>query len=182
MRTIISAFIVLAHASVAFGQQPAFAVGEKMAGSIGFYDAQFKRLGGVKVGAHPHEVRLSADGKTLYVADNGVVWMTETGPGENTISVVDIPSRRRTAVIDLGEFRRPHGLTVDETSGRLWVTTEHPSRLLSIDRASDFHILHRFVHDFFGLTIHLVRYGQFFVERCRRRFGWSSRDSRLGRQ
>jgi YVTN family beta-propeller protein len=136
MRTIISALIVLTQASVAFGQQPAFAVGEKLAGSIGFYDAQFKRLGGVKVGAHPHEVWLSADRKSLYVADNGVVWMTETGPGENTISVVDIPSRRRTAVIDLGEFRRPHGITVDDAAGRLWVTTEQPSRLLSIDLAS----------------------------------------------
>jgi YVTN family beta-propeller protein len=133
MRTIISTLALLAHASPIFGQQPAFVVGEKVAGSVGFYDAQFKRLGGVKVGVHPHEMSLSADRRTLYVADNGVVWMTETGPGENTVSVIDIPSQRRTAVIDLGAFRRPHGITFDDASGQLWVTTEQPSQLLRID-------------------------------------------------
>ena len=81
----------------------------------------------MKVGLHPHEMCLSADKRTLFVADNSVLWMTETGPGENTLSVIDIPSQRRTAVIDLGHFRRPHGITFDEASGRVWVTTEQPS-------------------------------------------------------
>ena len=86
MRTIVTALALLAQTSSIVGQQPAFVVGEKVAGSVGFYDAQFKRLSGVKVGVHPHEMWLSADKRTLYVADNGVLWMTETGPGENTVS------------------------------------------------------------------------------------------------
>ena len=94
MRTIIGAFALLACTASISGQQPAFVVGEKVAGSIGFYDAQFKRLGGVKVGVHPHELSISVDKKTLYVADNGVLWMTETGPGENTISIVGVAERR----------------------------------------------------------------------------------------
>jgi hypothetical protein len=86
MLTIVIALALLAQTSSTVGQQPAFVVGEKVAGSVGFYNAQFKRLRSVKVGVHPHEMWLSADKRTLYVADNGVLWMTETGPGENTVS------------------------------------------------------------------------------------------------
>jgi DNA-binding beta-propeller fold protein YncE len=123
-------------ATVSFAQKAAFVVGEKVAGSIGFYDAGFKRLGGVKVGSHPHEIALTPDRRTLYVADNGVLWMTETGPGENTVSVVDIPSRRKVAIIDLGKYRRPHGIAFDARSGQVLVSTEKPSQLLTLDPAS----------------------------------------------
>lgn len=114
-------------------QTAAFVIGEKVAGSIGFYDVQFHRIGGAKVGSHPHEIVLTPDKKTLYVADNGVVWMTETGSGDNTVSVVDIASMKRTATIDLGEYRRPHGITFDASSDKIYVTTEKPSRLLVLD-------------------------------------------------
>ena len=154
--TIVIALALLAQTSSTVGQQPAFVVGEKVAGSVGFYDAQFKRLGGVRVGVHPHEMWLSADKRTLYVADNGVLWMTETGPGENTLSVIDIPSQRRTAVIDLGQFRRPHGITFDEASGRVWVTTEQPSQLLSVDPVKR-QVLRRY--DVHGKAPHIVNIG-----------------------
>ena len=36
----------------ALAQQPALAVGEKVAGSVGFYTAEGKRVAGVKVGKH----------------------------------------------------------------------------------------------------------------------------------
>lgn len=117
----------------AAGQTAAFVIGEKAAGSIGFYDAEFHRIGGAKVGAHPHEIALTPDRKTLYIADNGVMWMTETGPGDNTVSVVDIASMKRTATINLGEFRRPHGITYDASSNHVYVTTEKPSKLLVLD-------------------------------------------------
>jgi DNA-binding beta-propeller fold protein YncE len=123
-------------ATASFAQKAAFVVGEKVAGSIGFYDADFKRLGGVKVGSHPHEIALTPDKRTLYVADNGVLWMTETGPGENTVSVVDIASRRRVATIDLGKYRRPHGIAFDARTGQVLVSTEKPSQLLTLDPAS----------------------------------------------
>ena len=128
--------ISCALAVSASGQTAAFVVGEKAAGSIGFYDAEFHRLGGVKVGTHPHEIVLTPDRKTLYVADNGVMWMTETGPGDNTVSIVDIASMKRTGMIDLGEFRRPHGITYDATSNRVYATTEKPSKLLVLDPKS----------------------------------------------
>ena len=117
----------------AFGQTAAFVIGEKLAGSIGFYDAQFHRIGGAKVGTHPHELALTPDKKTLYVADNGVMWMTETSPGDNTVSIVDMASMKRTATINLGEYRRPHGIAFDASSDRVYVTTEKPSKLLVLD-------------------------------------------------
>lgn len=117
----------------AIGQTAAFVVGEKAAGSIGFYDAQFHRIGGAKVGTHPHEIVLTPDKKTLYVADNGVMWMTETSPGDNTVSIVDIASMKRTGTVDFGKFRRPHGITYDPVSNRVYATTEKPSQLLVLD-------------------------------------------------
>jgi len=153
---IVIALALLAQTSSTVGQPPAFVVGEKVAGSVGFYDAQFTRLGSVTVGVHPHEMWLSADKRTLYVADNGVLWMTETGPGENTVSVIDVPSQRRTAVIDLGQYRRPHGIAFDEASGRVWVTTEQPSQLLSVDPATR-QVLRRY--DVQGTAPHIVTLG-----------------------
>jgi YVTN family beta-propeller protein len=127
---------LILFATASFGQKASFVIGEKVAGSVGFYDADGKRLGGVPVGSHPHEVVLSPDKRSLYVADNGVVWMTETASGENTVSVVDIASRKKVGIIDLGSYHRPHGITFDAHSGLVLVTTEKPSKLLSIDPGS----------------------------------------------
>jgi YVTN family beta-propeller protein len=142
--------------AVAFGQKAAFVIGEKMAGSVGFYDTDGHRLGGAKVGSHPHEIVLSPDKRILYVADNGVVWMTETSSGENTVSVVDIPSRKTVGTIDLGEFRRPHGITLDSALNRLLVSTEKPSWLLSIDPSTR-KIVQKY--DVGGKAPHIVKVG-----------------------
>ncbi len=57
--------------------RPYIAVIEKIAGAVAFYSEDGRRLSEVKVGAFPHEAALSADGKLLYVSNNGVLWMTE---------------------------------------------------------------------------------------------------------
>jgi len=115
------------------GQEPAFAVVEKVSGHVGFYTADGNRIAGVKVGAYPHEAVLSPDRRSLYVTDNGVLWMTNPGDGGNTISIIDVQSRRKTGAIDLGKYRRPHGIDIDPTSGRLVVTVEGPDSLLLVD-------------------------------------------------
>lgn len=116
--------------------RPAFAVIEKAAGFVGFYTENGRRVGGVKVGSFPHEAVLSPDGRLLYVTDNGVLWMTDQGDGGNTVSVVDVREMKKVGVIDLGCFRRPHGIALDAISGRLLVTTEKPPGLLLIDAAA----------------------------------------------
>ena len=145
--------LILLSTVAALAQNAAFVIGEKEAGSVGFYDADGKRLSGVAVGKHPHEMVLTPDRRTLYVADNGVVWMTETGAGENTVSVVDIAGRKKIGVIDLGEYRRPHGIALNPRTGQLLVSTEKPSQLLAIDPAT--HKVLR-TYDVKGLAPHIV--------------------------
>lgn len=120
----------------ASAQKAAFAVAEKVAGEVGFYSIDGKRVGGTKVGKHPHEMALSPDGKLLYVTNNGMLWMTDPGEGGNTVSIVDVAARKTVGTIDLGKYFRPHGISFDPKSGRLLSTIENPDGLLLIDPAA----------------------------------------------
>jgi YVTN family beta-propeller protein len=122
-------------AALAWAQTANLAIVEKKAGQVGFYTAEGKRLGGVKVGEHPHEIIPSPDRKLAYVSDNGILWMQYAGEGGNTISIVDLVSRTKAGVIDLGNNRRPHGMDIDPRTNRMVVTTENPDGLVLIDLA-----------------------------------------------
>jgi YVTN family beta-propeller protein len=124
--------VALCSALPASGQVD-LVVGEKVSHSVGFYRADGGRIVSIPVGKHPHELVLSADGKYVYVSDNGMLWMTDPGEGGNTISILDIGQRKRIGVIGLGNYRRPHGLDLDPRSGRLVVTVENPDGLLLVD-------------------------------------------------
>jgi DNA-binding beta-propeller fold protein YncE len=77
-------------------------------------------------GVGPHEVAVSPDGTRALVADYG-----RQTPGA-TLTLVDIPSAEVVATIDLGEYRRPHGiLWLDAT--RAVVTAEANQALLVVD-------------------------------------------------
>lgn len=123
-------------ATVAAADTAALAIVEKIAGAVGFYTADGRRVGGAKVGIHPHEAVLSPDGRYLYVTDNGILWMTNPGAGGNTISILDVKSRAAAGVIDLGEFRRPHGIDYHAATGRMLVTIENPDGILLLDPAA----------------------------------------------
>ena len=124
--------LLLAAATLA-AQTFTLAIVEKKAGAVGFYSPDGKREAGVKIGTHPHEIVLAPDGRTAYISDNGILWMTEAGAGGNTISIVDVRSRTKLGTIDLGNHRRPHGLALDAKRNRLLSTTENPDGLLLID-------------------------------------------------
>jgi YVTN family beta-propeller protein len=111
----------------------ALAVVEKKAGRVAFYTATGRRLSDVKVGEFPHEMVFSPDRRLLYVTDNGLLWMTDQGDGGNTISIVDVAARAKAGVIDLGDYRRPHGIAIIPNTGQLLVTIENPNGLLLID-------------------------------------------------
>src|SRR5262249_15873978 len=108
----------------------------KGASAVGFYTTEGKIEATVPVGQHPHEMVVSADGRFLYTTDNGTMAIEQAGTGGNTVSVVDLQTRKRAATIDLRPFRRPHGIDLDRRSGRLYVTTELPDQLLVIDTGS----------------------------------------------
>lgn len=69
----------------------------------------------IPVGADPHEVIASSDGRYAYVSDYG-------GGAYNTLSVADLVDAKALPAIDLGPLRGPHGLAYvgDET----WFTAE----------------------------------------------------------
>lgn len=125
--------LLISLSTSALGQEATLAVVEKISGSVGFYSADGRRVGGVEVSTHPHEMILSPDKRFLYVTDNGILWMTHAGEGGNTISIIDVAARRKVGVIDLGNYRRPHGIDVDPRSGLLAVTIENPDGLLLVD-------------------------------------------------
>ena len=114
-------------------QSPVLAIVEKKAAKVGFYTAEGERVSEVNVGVYPHEMAFSRDRRLLYVSDNGVEWMTSKEPGVNTISVIDVASRKKVGVIDLGRYHRPHSMAVLPKNGHLIVTIENPHGLLLVD-------------------------------------------------
>ena len=136
--------------------QPDLAVVEKVSGKVGFYSPTGDRTSEVKVGVYPHEIVRSLDRKSLYVTDNGILWMQYAGKGGNTISIVDVATRAKTGVIDLGEYRRPHGMAVHPVTGQLVVTIENPDGLLLVDPQQR-KVIRKF--DVQGKSPHMVLFG-----------------------
>ncbi len=153
MRTLLLLILFASHASA---QQAALAVVQKISGTVGFYTAEGKHLGDVKVGKHPHEAVLSPDRRLLYVTNNGILWMTDAGEGGNTISIVDVQSRTNVGTIDLGEYHRPHGIDFDTATGHLAATIENPDGMILVDPRSR-KVLRKF--DVQGEDPHMVLFG-----------------------
>lgn len=133
VRFSLVAFLPFLSSVVSAADRPYIAVVEKVSGHVGFYTEDGKDLCEVKVGNFPHEAILSKDGKFLYVSDNGALWMTDEGEGGNTVSIVDVHAMKKVGEIDLGRFRRPHGITQIPGSGNLLATTERPYGLVMLD-------------------------------------------------
>jgi YVTN family beta-propeller protein len=70
----------------------------------------------VPTGEGPHEVEVSSDGRLAFVSNYG------GRTSGNTLSVVDVAARKELKRVDLGELRRPHGLTF--SGGKLYFTSE----------------------------------------------------------
>lgn len=88
--------------------------------------ATLKVVGSAPSGVDPHEVAVSTDGRTAYIANyNG---------GNNIISVVDLTAMKPLPAIDLGPLRAPHGL--EFAAGKLWFTAEAAKVIGSYDPAS----------------------------------------------
>ncbi len=75
-----------------------------------------KVLATVPTGEGPHEVITSADGRTAFVANYGA-----QKPG-NSLSVIDLVTRKETKRVELGALMRPHGLV--EAGGKIYFTAE----------------------------------------------------------
>lgn len=92
--------------------------------------AEMKILSKVPTGEGPHEVVLSADGKTAFVANYG----TGPKPG-STISVVDVAAAKELRRVDLAPLMRPHGLQM--IGGKLYFTAETNRIIARYDPAAN---------------------------------------------
>jgi YVTN family beta-propeller protein len=75
-----------------------------------------KVLGRVPTGEGPHEVAVSADGRTAVVGNYGA-----QTPG-STLSVIDLTSMKETHRVDVTPLRRPHGVFFN--GGSAYFTSE----------------------------------------------------------
>ncbi len=88
-----------------------------------------KVMGKVPTGDGPHEVVLSPDGKTAYVANYG-----GTTPG-NSLSIIDVVTAKEIRKIDLSPLVRPHGIQL--IGGKLYFTAEASRAIARFDPATN---------------------------------------------
>lgn len=89
--------------------------------------ATSKVIGKAPVGADPHEVIASSDGKYAYVSNYG-------GGVYNTLAVIDLAKQKALTPIDLGPLRGPHGLVF--IGGKTWFTAEAAKAIGRYDPAT----------------------------------------------
>lgn len=70
----------------------------------------------IPTGDYPHEVITSPDGKTAYVANYGAQ------QPNNSLSIIDLISKKEIKRVDLGGLWRPHGII--EADGKIYFTSE----------------------------------------------------------
>lgn len=85
-----------------------------------------EELARLETGVAPHEVAVSADGRTAVVANYG-----DHRPG-TTLTVIDLAEPAVLRTIDLDDNPRPHGILFLDPS-RVLVTTEDSQKLLIVE-------------------------------------------------
>lgn len=121
---------ILFLAPVVSAQSPALLVVNKVENSLAVLDpASGKVLARVPTGEGPHEVALSADGRTAFVTNYGA-----KTPG-SSLSVIDVAARKETHRVDLGALRRPHGIIV--SNGTVYFTIEANRAVARYDPAGN---------------------------------------------
>jgi YVTN family beta-propeller protein len=89
--------------------------------------ASGRALATLPTGQGPHEVALSSDGRTAVVTDYG-------GPGGGkTLTVIDVPALRVARTIDLGDYRRPHGVAFLPGDSLVAVTSEASQHVVLVN-------------------------------------------------
>jgi len=116
---------------IVIGQtKPVLVALNKAEASLSIIDpATMTITGKVPTGDGPHEVVLSPDGKTAYVANYG-----NQTPG-NSISIIDIATAKETRRVDVAPLVRPHGIQL--IGGKLYFTAEANRMIARYDLASN---------------------------------------------
>jgi YVTN family beta-propeller protein len=88
-----------------------------------------RTLATVGTGPGPHEVAVSVDRRFAFVTNYGA------NTAGSTLSVIDVTARREIRRVDLGELRRPHGITV--VDGKVLFTAEANRAIARYDPETD---------------------------------------------
>lgn len=83
-------------------------------------------LATLPTGQGPHEVILTSDGSTAVVTDY-------SGQPGRTLTVIDVPGMRVVRTIDLGDYRRPHGIVLLPGDSVVVVTSEQSGNVLLVN-------------------------------------------------
>lgn len=130
---LLSALIVMMTGSAVLAQaaKPVLVALNKAEASMSIIDpVTMKVTGKVATGFGPHEVVLSADGKTAFVANYG----DGPNPG-STISVIDVTTAKEIRRVDISPLIRPHGLHL--IGGKLYFTAEANRMIARYDPAAN---------------------------------------------
>jgi YVTN family beta-propeller protein len=101
-------------------------IGNKSEDTLSFVDTTtLKEVAKTPTGRGPHEVVATPDGRTAFVANY-------EGPGDS-ISVIDVASRKESSRIELGEHRAPHGLVLNRAGTKLYATCEKSQTVIEVN-------------------------------------------------
>lgn len=107
---------------------PALIVLNKADATLAIVDPQTGKVTGrVPTGDGPHEVVVSADGRTAFVTNYGA-----RTPG-NSLSVIDLVAQKEKR-FDASPMVRPHGIAMSQ--GKLWFTAEGSKLIARYDPAA----------------------------------------------
>ena len=107
---------------------------DKIGNRIRFYDpATLAETKAVEPpGKAVHELTVSYDHKTAYAPLYGDGIYGSNAEPNNKIVIIDLAKQAIADVMDLGEFKAPHGMVATK-GGKLWVVCDLEHRLLLID-------------------------------------------------
>ncbi|HYN24635.1 MAG TPA: cytochrome D1 domain-containing protein [Pyrinomonadaceae bacterium] len=128
VRSVLLVALIAYVTSVAAADSGTLLVLNKSDNTVSLIDlASKKAVATIPTGVGPHEVAVSPDGKTAVIANYG----TGPQPG-STLTVIDVPGKKPLKTIDLGEYRRPHGI-MWLRDREVAVTAEGSKALLIVD-------------------------------------------------
>jgi YVTN family beta-propeller protein len=110
MKTLTKSFAIALFliwvSSAAIADSGTLLVLNKSDNTVSLIDLASKQtIGTIPTGVAPHEVTVSPDGKIAVIANYG----NQQQPGK-TLTVIDLLAKKPLKTIDLGEYRRPHGI------------------------------------------------------------------------
>ncbi|MCD2462149.1 YncE family protein [Streptomyces sp. MBT42] len=110
--------------------------------TVSFFDAGSDRhLGHVQVPSEPHELCFDAEHRLLWCTLTYRSGYYHANGGRRTdLAVIDPDTRRIVEIVDIGPEHGPHGLALDPTRGRIYVSVEgaadRPGGVVVIDTAT----------------------------------------------